>query len=355
MHADSLNLLVLADPHYTALARHACPHASRHAPLARILIRKVIAHVAEKGVTPDAIVLLGDLVDNGDAPDAQRDLTALAGEVLPTGIPVYAVSGNHDGPGDAVARAFGTAPGLHRIGNYGLLLFQDLPLGGDVFERDPAQLALPETAAARDPSLILVALQHEPERVAEAYGDALRGRMVAYRRFAAGLRCNPFVRIGLEVELLDDGNLLLAPEDREGWDYLLGAIHAIDGQTRGDSQSKSETLFLRDLDRLLEHPIRVLAHPFRYFERGGLAKPEHLYDAVAERLAARGVAAEVNYHTNVPEPAFFRACLDRGVKLALGTDSHKTTEVGDLHRHVRFLRSLGVDDARLADVLYRPA
>jgi histidinol phosphatase-like PHP family hydrolase len=99
----------------------------------------------------------------------------------------------------------------------------------------------------------------------------------------------------------------------------------------------------------------VLAHPFRFFTRKGLRKPEHLYPVIAERLAARGVAAEINFHSNDPEPAFFRECLKRGVRLALGSDAHELAEAGDMAPHLRLLESLGLSPQELPRVLFRPA
>ena len=139
--------------------------------------------------------------------------------------------------------------------------------------------------------------------------------MAAYRRLAEGFRSDR-VRAGLEVELCADGSLLLAPEDADGWDLLVGAIHEIPEVQKGvTSQTDTEAFFLRDVQHLLTHPIDVLAHPFRFFARKGLQKPVHLDPVVADLLAVHGVAAEINFHTNQPEPEFFRLCLARGVKI----------------------------------------
>jgi histidinol phosphatase-like PHP family hydrolase len=176
--------------------------------------------------------------------------------------------------------------------------------------------------------------------------------MAAFQAFARAIR-SPFARIGLEVDLYGDGQLLLAPEDAGGWDILLGGIHVIAGVTRGVTpQAEAEKRFMRDVEAYLASPVQVLAHLFRFFPSNGYQKPEHLYTVLADRLAATGKAAELNFHGNEPEPPFFRACLERGVKIALGTDSHSLSQPGDLARHLRFLHSLGVTDADLPDVLF---
>jgi histidinol phosphatase-like PHP family hydrolase len=178
--------------------------------------------------------------------------------------------------------------------------------------------------------------------------------MPAYRAFARRMR-GPNIAVGVEVDLLSNGRLLLADEDRDGWDLLIGAIHAIAGFQKGKTpRADAERLFLRDTERLLAHPIQVLAHPFRFFSWAGLPKPAHLYATVAAWLARAGVAAEINYHINQPELPFIRECLARGVKLALGTDAHDLAEVGELWPHLRALREAGVVDTDLSRVLYSP-
>jgi len=178
--------------------------------------------------------------------------------------------------------------------------------------------------------------------------------MAAYRRLAEEFRSDR-VRAGLEVELCDDGRLLLAPQDADGWDLLVGAIHEIPDVRKGVTpQAKAEELFLRDVKRLLAHPIDVLAHPFRFFPRKGLQKPTHLYPVVADLLADSGVAAEINFHTHQSEPEFFRHCLERGVKISLASDSHELSEYGEFTPHLRVLREAGASPADFPRILLRP-
>jgi histidinol phosphatase-like PHP family hydrolase len=179
-----------------------------------------------------------------------------------------------------------------------------------------------------------------------------RGRMPEYVRRAAGLR-SEFVRVGLELDLLSDGSLLLAEEDRRGWDLFIGAIHAIDGNPRGGrTPGEVERLFMRENERLLAHPINVLAHPLRFFRQSGLTCPSHLFAPLADMLAAAGVAAEINFHVQEADALFFEACLERGVKLALGTDAHDAAETAELMPHLALLRRVGVSD--FDRVLFRP-
>ncbi len=496
-----MDILVLTDLHYTEQARHACPAPARKSSLALDLTRKALARLRADGIEPQLILLLGDLVDNGDAPDARRDLERLAGAILSTGIRTLAVPGNHDGDPSWVSSLFDSAPGLHIVNGYGFLLFHDRRVDGDLFARPQDPLDLPARVAADHPGMPLIALQHNPlhpridsrypymlqngekvlnslsrsgvclalsghahrgqpahrhqgvtyctvpaltehpfeflhlrlegtrntirtHRLAvetaglcdvhchtefaycatsvnagknialaralglgklcltehafhlylpreQAWGyqwqnerdiiarvwesDPRRGRMAAYRAFAQSLRGED-IRLGLEVDLMAEGQLLLHPDDQSGWDLLVGAIHAIDGNGKGfDTPRRTKRLFMRDLERLLEHPIQVLAHPFRYFVRAGQPRPVELYRPVARMLAVQDVAAEINCHGNRPDPIFVRACLEEGTRLALGSDSHDLNEVAEMSPHLRLLREAGLRDEELAAHLYAPA
>jgi histidinol phosphatase-like PHP family hydrolase len=195
--------------------------------------------------------------------------------------------------------------------------------------------------------------QTEPDVVRQAWA-AGRGKMEAYRRFAGSMRSD-FVRLGLEVDLLADGALLLADEDRDGWDLLVGCVHYLPGFEKGvTTPAETERLFFDHTARLLEQPIQVLAHPFRFFRRLGAGQPRGLYVPLAGLLAEHGVAAEVNFHTNRPDPRFVAACVERGVKIALGSDSHDLAEVGEFHPHLEVLRRAGVRNEDLPDILYQP-
>ncbi len=167
-------------------------------------------------------------------------------------------------------------------------------------------------------------------------------RMEQYRLLAARLK-SANVYVGLEVDLAVGGELLLATTDRDGWDILVGAVHALTSSPP-NTDAEAASAFMKDVEQLVQQPIHVLAHPFRWFRRAKRERPVHLYQDVAQLLASSGVAAEINFHTNDPDPRFLEACLNRGVKLALGTDSHNCAEVGEFYPHLALLKKLGVTD-----------
>ena len=203
-------------------------------------------------------------------------------------------------------------------------------------------------------------------------------RFNQYRRLAAPLAAQG-VPVGLEVEAAQDApGLAVLDEDLAGWDYLLGAVHEFRQGQRPWTPSVAETApdgsaatlreaaeslprpdadlardFLVQVGKLCSGGVDVLAHPFRVFLRKQREVPKQLYRPVAEILAAHGIAAEINFHVNRPDPEFFALCLELGVKLSVGSDSHAMHEVGALEKHAGLLQELGVA-GRLDEVLWRP-
>ena len=195
--------------------------------------------------------------------------------------------------------------------------------------------------------------QSDPKLVADVWSTPERHRMAAYCQFAQKLR-SPFVKIGLELDLYDNGKLLLAPEDLEfDWDILIGAVHYIQDFVPGKTgQKEAEKLFIRDVERLVDHDIDVLAHPFRFFARNHFDAPRHLYPVVAGLLADSGVAVEVNFHTDRPDPEFIKLCAEKEVKIALASDTHDLAEAGEFWPHVNVLRQAGITPKMFADTLF---
>ena len=171
-----------------------------------------------------------------------------------------------------------------------------------------------------------------------------RPRMAEFRREMDALRGGS-VRIGLEVELDADGELTVLDGDRQWADRLVGAVHFLPEDAQALTDAGLKAAFLRTTEALLAQGVAVLAHPLRLFGWAGRAAPTDLYAPLADMLAATGTAAEVNFHINRPDAAFFAACIERGVKLAVGSDAHEPWEVGSLVRHDELIRqAAGRDD-----------
>ncbi len=149
---------------------------------------------------------------------------------------------------------------------------------------------------------------------------------------------------GLEIDVDEDA---VASDVPGVGGFRLGAVHFL-GKNLTFEEQKAD--FMRRLDALVNCGIDILAHPFRVFLKGGLPIPEELFEGVAEKLVRAGVAAEINFHTNRPQPEFVKLLLKKGGKISFGTDSHNLYEAGFLRPHYDFCRELDIA-GRLDEVL----
>jgi histidinol phosphatase-like PHP family hydrolase len=161
-------------------------------------------------------------------------------------------------------------------------------------------------------------------------------RMAQFRTDMEALR-RPGVKFGLEVELDGEGELTVAPEDRDWADILVGAVHWLKDDAKTMSQDKLAQEFMATTLALLGRGVDILAHPLRLFGWTGHPTPPELYAPLAEALAATSTAAEINLHKNPNDPAFFRECIRRGVKISLGSDAHVYHESAALQGHLSVL------------------
>lgn len=148
-----------------------------------------------------------------------------------------------------------------------------------------------------------------------------------------------FVR-GFELDISRDLKLLVDPEDLKKVDFKIGAVHFISAPPTDLEAVKEE--FMSRNRALCQSQIHVLAHPFRIFQRMKIDTPRELFLPCAKLLKQYGVAAEINFHTNQPEPEFFSICHDLGVPITLGSDTHNLFEIGEFYAHLKLLKAIGI-------------
>jgi DNA polymerase (family 10) len=162
------------------------------------------------------------------------------------------------------------------------------------------------------------------------------------------------VLTGTEVDVAANGKLILDPEHRDRLDVLLGGIHwlpCIDGEF------DSKTFLVQFMDftmMLLETDIDILTHPTRIFRRQKLEVPREVALPIVRRAKEKGIAIEINSHSQKdPDAYFIQACIDEGVKLALGTDTHNIAEIGDFSYHKALLGELGIREEELNSLIFK--
>lgn len=157
--AGRLELLLIADPHYIHHADHVQRLEKRKSTLALELLRRVLAGQRDS-VRPDAVVLLGDLVDAGRARGVAEDIKEIAAVLKATGLPVLVVRGNHDPSAKTLARIFGVDYGSHAVNGYRLITFADVYAADHTSARTDEELAMVLTEYRRHPDQPILAFQH---------------------------------------------------------------------------------------------------------------------------------------------------------------------------------------------------
>lgn len=172
--------------------------------------------------------------------------------------------------------------------------------------------------------------------------------------YIANLRrfCKDGVWAGMEVEPTMQGELILSPLFVAELDVLLAGVHWLPGL-----EKKDEKEFIRGfLDctiGLLEQPIDILTHPTRIFRRLKRPVPREVYDPITRLAAERGVAIEVNNHSQPdPDVDFVKMAVERGIKIAMSTDTHRIDELGQFDYHRRLLKEqVGLSDSHIRQIV----
>lgn len=185
-----------------------------------------------------------------------------------------------------------------------------------------------------------------------AAADPAKSRFDSYIRKAA-FAGKQGVKIGLEVECDFHGKPVLKKEHADKLDFMIGAVHSVKSLASGERDlSRIEDDFLAILEKFLKTGFSALAHPFRIFRRAGKPVNPDLFMPVVKMLKATGTAAELNFHTNTPDPLFFKMCIEAGVPLTFGSDSHNLSEIGDFAAHLRMMEEIGYN-GDLADIMFK--
>jgi len=171
----------------------------------------------------------------------------------------------------------------------------------------------------------------------------LDDRMPAYLRKMETV-AGPATLIGLEIDADFSGRPVVRDEDRRQAQFALGTIHWLPELGRPQPNvERAKEEYLSVMKRLCAGRIDALAHPFRVLRQLDHEVSASLIGPTVEVLRASGVAAELNFHYNDPSLVFVQRCLEAGVRLTLGSDSHNLSEIGEFAPHLALLRRCGCD------------
>jgi histidinol phosphatase-like PHP family hydrolase/predicted phosphodiesterase len=162
---------------------------------------------------------------------------------------------------------------------------------------------------------------------------------------------NDFCFIGMEIDIDSTGKTVIKDDVKDRLEVKLGAVHYLGSI---NDQNKRESEFIALSHDLIKSGIDILAHPFRIFRRNRLNTPERLFEPIAWMLKENNVAAEINFHTDVPAIEFVKICLRHGVKFSFGSDAHNLAMIGEFHPHLTLFHQAGYD-GDFSDILFSPS
>jgi histidinol phosphatase-like PHP family hydrolase/predicted phosphodiesterase len=151
-------LVVLSDTHFSA--RDPGHGSKRRATLAEILLLRAV-HRINRFLKPDITLLLGDLINDGESPEAPAMLGRLRRVVDLLQMPVLVIPGNHDGEAEAFYRVMPRPAEIVEAGGARFLPFLDAEEPGYNARRSPEDLARMRAARGDFPGPV-IAVQHVP-------------------------------------------------------------------------------------------------------------------------------------------------------------------------------------------------
>ncbi|MEM3421707.1 MAG: PHP domain-containing protein [Candidatus Hadarchaeum sp.] len=155
------------------------------------------------------------------------------------------------------------------------------------------------------------------------------------------------VLAGIEANVVSRyGSLDVEDDFVKKIDILLIGIHDIGKIHLSDNAHEYLFRATRAIER---QRVDVFCHPF-FFNVDLL--PSLSWEEIegfVDLAAEKNVAMEVNVKYKVPDDAFIRLCLKKGVKLSIGSDAHRISEVGKIDWALSALKRVG---AKREDLIY---
>jgi histidinol phosphatase-like PHP family hydrolase len=147
--------------------------------------------------------------------------------------------------------------------------------------------------------------------------------------------------VGIETKIIDfDGNLDCTPEMISECDLVVGSVHSFpeiqhnkEG-VRNLSKRKIIDLEFELACKILENDnVDIIGHPFGMcYKHFNIQPDDKLILSLIEKAAKANIAFEINgyYHENPWN--LIKLCKTIGTNFSLGSDAHKTVDVGKIVR-----------------------
>jgi histidinol phosphatase-like PHP family hydrolase len=160
--------------------------------------------------------------------------------------------------------------------------------------------------------------------------------------------------MGMETEMMPNGQLTLSPKITEYIDVLIGSLHWGPARELLGNRKAIWDFFFQYNDDLMKKGIDVIAHPFRWTQQYMAIIPDKaIINEFVGLLAKNGVAGEINSHFHsYHDLGFLETMLENNVKIAFSSDCHTVKEIGNFDHQFGLLRQLGLS---LSDIpFWRP-
>lgn len=118
--SNKITIAVIADVHFGQDQTN----SPRRCGIADVLLERAVRRL-NRLIRPDAVLVLGDLVDDGNAPGAEDRLQTLRASLDKLECPYLAIPGNHDGDSEQFYRVFSRPKPVEDIGGARFLAFVD--------------------------------------------------------------------------------------------------------------------------------------------------------------------------------------------------------------------------------------
>lgn len=209
-------------------------------------------------------------------------------------------------------------------------------------------------------------LYYEPEIAWAMYREdaveLFEARRVSGRdrilRYVADLRRGecPNLLVGVELDVLPNGQIMFADDVRDELDFMLAAHHLLPTAQKQETPAVVEAEYRQQTTWLLDYGVNVLAHPFRILLSAGYAVSPELIAWTVAQARTHGVALEINSHKPFPEEdvALAQEAVRQDVRLVCGSDAHNSREFGVFDYHRDIFAQAGLTATQLAAVLYVP-
>ncbi len=225
-----------------------------------------------------------------------------------------------EGAGEIEAAEAGQLPRLIEVDD----LRGDLHVHSNASSDGRSTLAEMAGQARRLGRRYLAITDHSRSRPLGLSAEQLMAHAERVRTFSRQHGDEPRLLAGIEVDILNDGSLDLPREILAGLDWVVASIHS-------RLHDPPERLTERLLAAIRSGVVDVIGHPTGR-QLGGRDPYEFDFDRVLQACRDEGVALEVNAMPDRLDlnDRMCRQAAEHGVKLAISSDAHHESQLGNL-------------------------